>query len=320
MKKRCLTGLLAGLMLLSVAGCGASSKESAAVAETMASEPMAADMAMSEEAYEAEMAGGSVVTSENGIESVAETSRKLIKTVWLDMQTKEFDAVMEGITSKVNEIGGYIENSSISGSSYYYQSARYATFTLRVPSASLDDFIGVVNELGNVTHKEESVEDVTLQYVDTESRKKALEVEQERLLELLSQAGNMEDLLAIESKLSEVRYQLENYGSQLRMLDNQIDYSTVHLSVNEVERITEVKERTFFEEISDRFNDSLYDVGRGFRSFTIWFVGSLPVLAVWAVIIALIVLVLKKVFSGRHREKKERRFRIGKKKNPEDQE
>lgn len=276
------------------------------------------DMA-AEEAAETEMAMGAMITSENGIEAVAETSRKLVKTVYLDMQTKEFDAVMEGITSKVNEIGGYIENSSISGSSYYYESTRYASFVLRVPSTHLDEFVSVVNELGNVTHKEESVDDVTLQYVDTQSRKKALEVEQERLLELLAQAENMEDLLAIESKLSEVRYELENYGSQLRMLDNQIDYSTVHLAVNEVERITETKERTFTEEISDRFNDSLYDVGRGLRSFTVWFIGSLPVLVVWAVIIALMIFVIKKIFFGEKREKKERKFRFRKKNKPEDQ-
>ena len=65
----------------------------------------------------------------------------------------------------------------------------------------------MVSEIGNVTQKNESVEDVTLQYVDVESRKKALETEQERLMELLSSAENMEDLLAIESKLSEVRYE-----------------------------------------------------------------------------------------------------------------
>lgn len=319
MKKRCLTGLLAGLMLLSVAGCGASSSKSAAQ-ENAASAPMAtADEAKMEEAVEMEMAAGATITSENGIEAIQETGRKLIKTVYLDMQTKEFDAVMEGITAKVSELGGYIENSSISGSSYYYQSTRHASFVLRVPSKSLDEFVSVVNELGNVTHKEESVDDVTLRYVDTESRKKALEVEQERLLELLAKAENMEDLLAIESKLSEVRYELENYGSQLRMLDNQIDYSTVHLAVNEVERITEVKERTFFEEISDRFNDSLYDVRRGFRRFAINFIGNLPVIAVWVVIIAVAVLILKKIFKGRHKEKKERKFRFGKKNTPDDQ-
>lgn len=311
MKKRCLAGLLAGLMLVLLAGCGSSSKNEMAAAETAAYDAGAAyDMEMYAEAPaemmeegEYESASGAI-TSENGIEAVADNGRKLIKTVNLDMQTKEFDTLLEGLSAKVKEMEGYIESSSIGGSSYYYESTRTAYFTVRVPSDRLDEFVDVVSELGNVTLKSEDVEDVTLQYVDTESRKKALETEQERLLELLEQAENMEDLLAIESKLSEVRYELENYGSQLRLLDNRIDYSTVNVNIWEVERITEVKDRTFFEEVSDRFGNSLYMVGRGFRSFAVGFLGSLPILAVWAVIIAVIVLILRRVWKGKRKDKK----------------
>ena len=66
-------------------------------------------------------------------------------------------------------------------------------------------------------------ENVTLQYVSTESRVKALETEQTRLLELLENAETMEDLLTIEARLTDVRWELENYASQLRVLDNQVN-------------------------------------------------------------------------------------------------
>lgn len=308
MKKRFLALLMAGMMLLSAAGCGSSvSKEATAdfaMTEAAIEEYDMAEAAEAPAEYEASDSATGVITSENGIESVAETGRKLIKTVRLSMQTREFDTVLDGLSVRVREMGGYIENSSISGSGYYYEGTRSADFTIRVPSERLDEFVEVVSGLGNVTLKNESVEDVTLQYVDAESRKKALETEQERLLELLEQAENMEDLLAIESKLSEVRYELENYGSQLRLLDNQIDYSTVSVYIEEVERITEVKDRTFFEEIADRFGDSLYVVGRGLRRFVISFLGSLPILAVWAVVIAVIVLICRKVLCGKKKERK----------------
>lgn len=308
MKKRCLAGLAAGLLLLAAVGCG-SSGNSEATADFATSEAEVVEYDMGESvdaaaAYETSASESGSVTSENGIEAVTETGRKLIKTVQLYIQTKEFDSVLEGLSAKVQEMGGYVQDSSISGSSYYYDGTRDAYFTVRVPSDRLDEFVDVVSGLGNVTQKNESVEDVTLQYVDAESRKKTLETEQDRLLELLEQAENMEDLLAIESKLSEVRYELENYGSQLRLLDNQIDYSTVNVTISEVERITEVKERTFFEEIADRFSDSLYVVGRGLRSFVIGFLGSLPILAVWAVVIGAVVLLLKKVLGRKKKERK----------------
>ena len=115
--------------------------------------------------------------------------------------------------------------------------------------------------------------------------------------------SNMEDLLAIESKLSEVRYELENYGSQLRMLDNQIDYSTVNVDVDEVERITETGEKSFFAEIKDRFGDSLYQVGRGIRSFVIGFLGFLPIIFVWVVIAAVVVIVVRSIRKKRKKKK-----------------
>ena len=161
----------------------------------------------------------------------------------------------------------------------------------------------MVSEIGNVTQKNESVEDVTLQYVDVESRKKALETEQERLMELLSSAENMEDLLAIESKLSEVRYELENYGSQLRMLDNQIDYSTVNVDVDEVERTTATRQKSCIAEIKDRYGYSLYQVGRGSRSFTIGFLGSLPIILVWVVIAAVVIIVVRAIMKKRKKKK-----------------
>ena len=114
-------------------------------------------------------------------------------------------------------------------------------------------------------------------------------------MELLSNAENMEDLLAIESKLSDVRYEIESYGSKLRMLDNQIDYSTVNVDVDEVERVTDTGEKGFFEEVKDRFEDSLYIVGRDIRELAIGILGSLPILAVWAVFIAVIVIVVRTV-------------------------
>ena len=247
-----------------------------------------------------------------GLDSVAATSQKLIKTVSLSMETKEFDPLLENIRSKVEELGGYIESSEISGSSYYsVQENRYAWLTLRIPADKLEGFVTVVSELGNVTSKNESVEDITLQYVDVEGRKQALETEQARLLELLERAETMEDIIAIESRLSEVRYELQSYGSTLRTYDNQVNYSTVSIRISEVERVTPVIEkRTFLEEIQYRLSDNLYDIGQGIRNFVIWFISSLPYLIIWAAVIAVLVLVARKIirkkpfFGKRKREQR----------------
>ena len=299
-RKRAAVLWMTALTLLLAVGCGGSPKDAAAGA-TSESIAMNTAAAMPQEVAEAaseEMDGGAI-TSENGIDPAAETGRKLIRTIRLELQTKEYDELLDGIGKKIQEMNGYIENSSVWGNSYTSSSTRNCEYTVRIPSDRLDEFVQVVGELGNVVYKNEYVEDVTLQYVDVESHKKALEIERDRLLELLEKAENLEDLLAIESRLSDVRYELENYGSQKRYLDNQIDYSTVSLSITEVERITDTGKKTFFQEIAERFGNSLYGVGRGLRSFVIVFIGSLPILVFWAAVIAVFVLIIWKLFYGK---------------------
>lgn len=299
MKKRIrILGVLLAVSLLT--GCGGSAKDSASSAPK--------EEAAVEEYYEAE----DMIVEEStaaGVETgatVSETpqvNRKLIRTFDIQIQTKEFDSVLTGLQEKVNELGGYIEQSSLdSGSSYYSHYNRYSYMTVRIPSDKLDQFISNVKENANVTNISESTEDITLSYVDVESRKKALETEQGRLLELLEKAETVEDIITIESRLSEVNYQLESYTSRLRTMDNQVDYSTVHINISEVDRETKVEPKTFWEEVNDEFGDSMYGLGRGFRNFAIWFLGSSPYILLWAAIIGAAVLLLRVL--GRKRQLK----------------
>ena len=301
-KGKQIVGLLVIAALLG--GCGTKSETAGSMASydmAPAESPAAgAEVWETEEAAaeESGMDAGNMVTATTGIESVNSNSQKLIKTVSLNMETKEFDELLAGIETQVEEMNGYIENSSISGNSYYNSSGtRYAWLTLRIPAERLDSFITIVEELGNVTSKNESVDDITLQYVDVESHKKALETEQERLLELLEKAESMEDIITIESRLSEVRYELQSYESRLRTYDNKVNYSTVSIDICEVERVSRTPEKkTFFGEIKERLSDNFYDIGQGIRSFAIWFISSLPYLVIWAAVIFVIVKLVRKIF------------------------
>lgn len=302
MKKKVEAFLMAVMLVMMTAGCGNSSKMAAEDRATVSS---GAEMD-SEYNWDTDEAADTGVTSENGLEAQVENGRKLIRTVSLSLETKEFDSVLTNLSTKTTELGGYIETSSVNGNSYSHHSTRYASYVIRIPADKLNEFVEVVSELGNVTQKNESVEDVTLRYIDVESHKKALETEQERLLELLSKAENMEEILTIESKLSDIRYEIENYESQLKTMDNQIDYSTVSVYIDEVERVTDTGEKGFFEEIKERFGNSLYIVARGIRGLVIGILGSLPILIVCGGVIAVVVIVVRKILKKRKVRKEDR--------------
>lgn len=226
--------------------------------------------------------------------------RKLIKNVNLSVETEQFDVLVPNLEKQVSALGGYIEDMSSYNRNDHYSSdyvgtkyLRYASMTVRIPKENLDTFLNEVGEQSNIISRSENVTDVTLQYVDLESHKKALTTEQDRLIELLEQAETVEDIITIESRLSEVRYQLENMESQLRTFDNKIDYSTVYLSIDEVERYTPTEEVGTGQRIRDGFVDSLKGVGRGISNFAIWFVVNLPYLVVWAVVIIVVILAFR---------------------------
>jgi hypothetical protein len=132
----------------------------------------------------------------------------------------------------------------------------------------------------------------------------------------MEQAETIEDLITIEDKLADVRYQLESMESQIRTYDNQIDYSTVYLDITEVNRTTS-KPQTTWERMISGFGDSLYGVGIGIRDFFVGVVIYLPYIVVWGLIILCIVLIVKKVHKKKAKpvtmpEKKPEQIVLGK--------
>lgn len=261
------------------------------------------------EYMEAEAAAEEPVSEERSVtvpEGAAE--RKLIKTVNLSAETEAFDELVPQLQRRVEELGGYIESISVYDIDSYYvenalQKRRCAQMTARVPKEALDGFLAQVGEQTNVTSRSENVEDVTLQYVDLDSHKKALLVEQERLLALMGQAGSVEDIIAIEGRLSEVRYQIESMESQLRTYDNKIDYSTVYLSIEEVRKYSPPQTATVWQRIENGFVKSLEDIGFGIRDIAINFVIDLPyiVLGLLGIVAAFFILraILKRFWKSR---------------------
>ena len=272
-----------------------------------------------DEAGEASYSGGSTGTNAN-----VSSNRKLIRNVSMSVETKEFEAFMASVTEQVNAVGGYIESMDTYNGSRYNQSesARHSNLTVRIPKNQTDGFLTAVSEAGNVTNRSENVEDVTLAYVDMESHKKSLEIEQERLQALLEKAETLEDIITLEDRLSTVRYQLENMESQLRTYDNLVDYSTVRLNIQEVKELTPVieEEETPGQRLARGFMESLEDVRDGFVEFGIWFVVHIPYLLVWAVIMAIIVVVIKAIIkriSRKNREKREKQMAAWQSRNQE---
>ena len=212
-------------------------------------------------------------------------NRKWVITCHMEAETEDLDTLLEKVTEQIRQLEGYVEQQEVyNGSQYDGYGGRSARLTVRIPAEQADAFLQTVKDQANVVSSNRNVEDITLQYTDTETRLTALRTEEGRLLELMEQAETMADLLEIEQRLTDVRYEIENITARLRTYDNQVNFATIHLQLQEVREYTPVEEPGFFEMISEGFVRSLKGVGRGARNITAYLIISLPYLVVWSIL------------------------------------
>lgn len=271
------------------AGTGAdadSSGGAVVLSENAASETSADEAGMADNGEEA----ANSADTENG-----QSSRKLIRTFNLDAETTDFDNLVTQLQQETKNLGGYVESSYVNGNSYYTENSRYASLTLRIPKDKTDDFLGTVGEMANVTSRSENVEDVTLNYTDLKSHVEALQAEQEQLMKLMEQAKTVEDTMSIQSRLTDVRYELESYMSQLKVYDNQVDYDTVNISIQEVRNETPTGELSIGQKMLNGLENSLRAIAESAKNLCIWFVASIPYFVILFAVIFAVVSIIKKI-------------------------
>ena len=286
MKRKLFACFLAWTMILSLAACGASSNKSASSATTADSAPME-----TEEGYFD--TNGSYDDGADSGGSVLE-DQKIIYTGTLNLETTDFDGTAKAVTALADTMGGYLESSTVGNGGRSY---RWAEYTVRVPAAQFQSFLDQAGNLAHVTWQNTDLQNITETYYDTEGRLKTQQIKLERLQKLLAQAENMEDIITIESAISETEWNIEDLSGTLRHYDALVDFATITVSLQEVYKYSDT------EELPENFGDRLGSaLGRGWHSFVDGMADFAVALAynwmwiiLWAVIIAAVVAVVRKV-------------------------
>ncbi len=232
--------------------------------------------------------------------------RKIIRTVSMSCETKSFDAAVDHILEILATYNGYVETSSVSGTGYKENdrnaSARYATYTLRVPAENLDAYLSALraDEGIRIVKQSSSSNEITGAYYDITTRIATLEIERDSLQQMLAGFTDYSDInamLAVQERLYNVIEEIEALKTQLKIYDNKVDLSTVELSINEVFTYTEAATPTFGERVGEAFSESWENFADNCQDFAVFFISALPtflVLGVIAVAVVFIVTALKR--------------------------
>jgi hypothetical protein len=282
---------------------GAGEKKSVAQADRADATPEAglADGTTNAVAPAAQGTANGTETGSNPTEgaAAAASGQKIIERLSYQIETLKFDDSVKKIQSLCTDLGGYEQDSNISGNdSIILQQGnlRQASFTLRIPQEKLSQLKTRAAEIGSILNSSSSSENISEQYFDTEARLKSLRTQQERLLALLQKSGSLTDVIALEKALADVNYQIEQLTGSLRQYDSLINFSTVSIQLNEVVKTTELEKTpvTVGDKIAQQFKASLHALVAFGEGLLVFFVGGAPIILLLAVIAVVVIFIIRK--------------------------
>ena len=270
-KKRMAALLMIIVMLVGIVGCGAKAESVGSAGKDVLYDGIYGSPN--------EFADDALIQENKSQADTGVINQKLVRKMTVEAETNDLDALLAELNARVASLEGYVEKRSVrNGSTTATLRYRHADLTIRIPVDQLDAFIEHIQGKTNVVFLTESADDITLRYVATQSRVTALETEQQRLLELLAKAENMTDLLLIEERLTNVRTELEEVTSQMRIFDNLVDYGTVQLTITEVQEYTAVEEQSLWQKIGSGLSENWQNLCDSAEAVFVFLITSLPYL------------------------------------------
>ena len=163
-------------------------------------------------------------------EGSSETLNQVVlKSGSLSIVIDDFDESQKAIEEATQRYNGYV----VSISDYGIDNDKVVYMSVRVPAESFDSAIEEFKALGNeVIDLSINTDDVTMEYVDLQARLENLKTSEKQFTEIMSRAVDIEDVLAVQRELTNVRSQIESLQGQINYYDNHSELSTISISMS----------------------------------------------------------------------------------------
>jgi hypothetical protein len=272
-------GPLAGVVAIMIvlAACGSASSASAGAGDERAGQPPAA--------ASSDPGKGLDVGNGDGQGSVPLTNladREIVRTGEVTLEVPAVGAAVGELRAMAITLDGYVSDSRTGGEH------DAATVTLRVPADRFDEALTRLHGMkGEVRVEATKDEDVTSSIVDLEARIQNLQASEEQYRVLVGRAEKINDVLAVQSRLDQVRGEIEQLSAQLKQLNGLAALST--LTVTLVPASTPVEDATEAWDPGSTFGNAvaaLVSAGQALADVAIWLlIVGLPVLVISAILL-----------------------------------
>lgn len=162
--------------------------------------------------------------------------QQVIYEAYLDVSVADINETVQDLNRRASELGGYVAD-SVRDTSSEKPSAR---ISYRIPQAKYPDFLAYVREQGEPGKESVYSTDVSEEFVDLEARLENRKLHEERLLQMLTQTGDLSDLLAVERELARIREDIEIIEGRLRYLSERVAMARVEISLDQLPGETDI--------------------------------------------------------------------------------
>jgi hypothetical protein len=210
--------------------------------------------------------------------------RKIIFTAEVDLVADDFEKARTDLLNLVKEREGYVAKSELHGTP---GSPRWGKWTVRVPVSHFDDFLELVGKVGELRRSTKDSSDITDAYYDMQAHMKNNETREDGLRKLYQSkaaTGKLEDLLAIDREMSDVRGKIDTQKGQLQRWDKEVAYSTATVMIQDRLAYVPPVPASFSGTVGRTWSgsiDALVNAGRGL-------VLGVVALAPWVVVLAVL--------------------------------
>lgn len=244
------------------------------------------DTASEEAHFEIEMADEAIVdpSTEQAEQSAPDAdqldkaNRKIIYQAYLDLEVKQYPNVIQNIEETVTDMDGYLVSNH---TSRLENQLHQGNLVLRIPQETLDSFFNFLENHDQISINQRNLtgEDVTDQYIDLETRLKAREQLEERLLSFMEEAKTTKDLLSISNDLADVQYEIEQIKGQMNYIENRSDLATVELHLIEQEaELAHNKNLNVWARVKEQWLNNYNHLLIGLSNLFVIVVGNIPIL------------------------------------------
>lgn len=223
--------------------------------------------------------------------------KKIITTIFYNLESKTFDDDLEKLNSTAKLLGGAIKSINITGNKQteYDSSSRVVYAVYHINQDKLDEFLEVFKGM-SIINQSMTSEDVSKTYSDNKLKIESLETQHARLIELIAQAETLESIIILESRLSELELEINRLTGQnldIEDLSRNVTITITMYEISETGRLT--TETSFGARIQEAFNNMLSNLSNGFQSFVVDIVYNLPFLIFTAVGLVVLLAIFKAV-------------------------